>query len=119
MADRRRGKAQKTPIPKSRALLLFQAATLAGSIWLLSAVWTFRKESDSPIRVIGGALLYLLLAWACSFGLTLWTYMATSLDRFGDLVTAAVRTSVHALGLCQQCCWCQFPAPCRSSSSAS
>src|SRR5215471_19083361 len=106
MADRQKGKAKKTPIPKSRALLLFQAATLAGSIWLLCAVWTLRKESDSPIRVIGGALLYLLLAWACSFGLTLWTYMATSLDRFADLVSAALGSSVHGCGLYRPMFFC-------------
>jgi len=106
MADRRKAKAMKKTIPMSRALLVFQAATLAGSVWLLCAVWIRLKESDSPIRAIGGALLYLLLAWACSFGLTLWTYMATSLDRFADLVSAALGSSVHGCGLYRPMFFC-------------
>jgi hypothetical protein len=96
MAQRRRIRPKKT-IPVSRRLLILQVAGLAGSIWLLCAEWPLLKASESPIRVIGGALVYLLLASACSFGMILWTYMAMSLDRFSDLLSAALRTSVHAL----------------------
>src|ERR1041385_8293625 len=88
---------KKKVIPPVLGLLLFQFSALAATIWLLCAQWAPLAAGESPLRLIGGAVLYLLLAWACGFGMMLWTYVAISLDRFRDLVYAALRASLNAM----------------------
>jgi hypothetical protein len=78
-------------------LLLAQILGLAASVWLVCAEWAPLAANDSPIRLIGKALFYLVVAWLGSFGMTLWTYMATSLDETVDLVRTAMRVALHAL----------------------
>ena len=84
-------------IPVSRPALLLQAAGLAGATWLLAAEWPTLVASGSPSALIAAAFFYMLVAWLCAFGMTLWTYMAVSLDRFQDLLVGAARGSIPAM----------------------
>ena len=79
----------------SLALLAVQLAAFAAAIWLWIA--ELPSIAETPGRSILGALFYLMLAWGGTFGLVLWTYMATSLDPFHDLAIAAARSARHAL----------------------
>ena len=79
----------------SLALLLVQLAAFAAAIWLWIA--ELPTIAETPGRSILGALFYLMLAWGGTFGMVLWTYMATSLDDFHDLAVAAARSARHAL----------------------
>src|SRR5215831_17419322 len=90
-----RPKKPKRRIPVSRWLMLAQFLALA--IWMVCAEWAPLAANDSPIRLIGKAFLYLTLAWIGAFGMTLWTYMAISLDETRDLIRAAMRAALHAL----------------------
>jgi hypothetical protein len=92
-----RPKKAKRRIPVSRWLLVAQFLALALAIWLVCAEWAPLAVNDSPIRLVGKAFLYLTLAWVGAFGMTLWTYMAISLDETRDLVRAAMRAALHAL----------------------
>jgi hypothetical protein len=106
--------APRTPkkvIPPRFGLLFFQLAGLAGALWLWSSQWAPLKGADSPIQVVGAGFLYLLVCWICAFGMTLWTYMALSLDDFFDLVMAAVRASVHAMWFVPGMLLAVSPAP--------
>jgi hypothetical protein len=78
-------------------LLPVQLVALGAAVWLVCAEWAPLAAHDSPIRLVGKAFLYLILAWCGAFAMTLWTYMATSLDDFADLRRAAMRVALHAL----------------------
>ena len=92
-----RPKKPKRRVQVSRGLLLAQFLGLALAIWMVSAEWAPLAANDSPIRLIGKAFLYLTLAWGSAFAMTLWTYMAISLDETRVLVRAAMRAALHAL----------------------
>ena len=90
------GEARKKKRGVTWWLLLLQGVAQAGAIWLLAAEWAPLNAGESPLRLIGGAFLYMLLTWACAFGMTLWTYVVISLDDLFDLAIAALRASVYA-----------------------
>jgi hypothetical protein len=92
----RRKKAKKR-VAISGWLLTAQMPMLVAAIWLVCAEWAPLAANDSPIQLIAKALLYLTLAWLGSFGMTLWTYLAISLDETVDLVRTAMQVAVHAL----------------------
>ena len=92
-----RPKKAKRRVQVSRGLLLAQFLGIALAIWIVFAEWAPLAANDSPIRLIGKAFLYLTLAWGGAFAMTLWTYMAISLDDASDLVLAAMRAALHAL----------------------
>jgi len=83
--------------PISRPVLVLQVAGLWGAVWLFYAEMPVLLASGSPGRLIGAAVVYMLAAWICAFGVTLWAFLAVSLDRFQDLFTAAVSGSIHAM----------------------
>jgi hypothetical protein len=91
-----RRKKKKGP-PVSGRLLLLQLALFAAILWLTLSEWAPLTASDSPVRLLLSTSFFMLLAWAGAFGMTLWTYMAISLDDFFDLLGAAMRGSVHAV----------------------
>src|SRR5215471_4258226 len=93
---RARRKKQKGPGVSLR-LLLLQIALLGGVAWLAISEWAALTASESPMRLLLSVLFFLLLAWAAAFGMTLWTYIAISLDDFFDLIGTALRGSVHAV----------------------
>jgi len=76
---------------------VLEALGLVAAIWLLSAQGGPLAHTESPVRVVVGAILRLLVTWACVTALTLWTYLATSRDRFGDLLSAAAKTAVPSV----------------------
>ena len=78
---------------------LIEAIALAAAIWLLSAQGGPLSRSESPAGVVGGAILRLTVTWACATGFVLWTYLATSRDRFSDLLRAAAKSAVYAVWL--------------------
>jgi hypothetical protein len=70
---------------------------LAAAYWMARAEWAPLAANERHIRLLEGTFLYLTLAWLGSFGVTLWTYMAISLDDAGELVRTAMETALHGL----------------------
>jgi hypothetical protein len=70
---------------------------LGAAWWLMSSEWGPLVRSESPAKIVGGAIWRLLLAWFAATAITLWTYLVTSRDDFGDLLAAAFKSAVYAV----------------------